>query len=93
MGGTPTEVPERYREASPKAMLPLGVRQYLVAAAVLALPDAQAYETAARARGDSARVLSVTTGGHFGVIAPGTPFWLPVHEFIREAFGLRRGVP
>ena len=93
MGGTPDEVPERYREASPKAMLPLGVRQYLVAAAVLALPDAQAYETAARARGDSARVLSVTSGGHFGVIAPGTPFWRPVHEFIREAFGLPRRVP
>lgn len=88
MGGTPGEVPERYREASPKAMLPLGVRQYLVSAMVLTASDAQAYENAARASGDSATVLSVTTGGHFGVIAPGTPFWLPVHEFIRAAFGL-----
>jgi hypothetical protein len=69
-------------------MLPLGVRQYLVSAAVLTPADAQAYETAARARGDSATVLSVTTGGHFGVIAPGTPFWPPVHEFIRQAFGM-----
>jgi pimeloyl-ACP methyl ester carboxylesterase len=88
MGGTPATVPERYHDASPKEMLPLGVRQYLVSAAVLTPVDAQAYETAARARGDSATVLSVTTGGHFGVIAPGTPFWPPVHEFIRQAFGM-----
>ena len=90
MGGTPDEAPDRYRDASPKAMLPLGVPQYLVSAAVLSLADAQAYQTAARAGGDRAEVLSVTTGGHFGVIAPGTPFWQPVYEFIREAFGLTR---
>jgi len=88
MGGTPAEVPGRYRDASPKEMLPLGVRQYLVSAAVLSLGDAHAYETEARARGDSVIVLSVTTGGHFGVIAPGTPFWTPVHQFIRQAFGM-----
>lgn len=88
IGGTPGVVPERYRDASPKEMLPLGVRQYLVSAAVLTATDAHAYETAARAAGDSATVLIVTAGGHFGVIAPGTPFWPPVHEFIRRAFGL-----
>lgn len=88
MGGTPAAVPERYHDASPKEMLPLGVRQYLVSAVVLTPADAHAYETAARALGDSATVLSVTTGGHFGVIAPGTPFWPPVHDFIRQAFGL-----
>ncbi len=93
MGGTPAEVPDRYRDGSPKAMLPLGARQYLVSAAVLTLADAQAYQTAARARGDSAAVLNVTTGGHFGVIAPGTPFWPPVHQLIREAFGLPRQTP
>jgi acetyl esterase/lipase len=88
MGGTPAEVADRYREASPREMLPLGVRQYLVSAAVLSPADAQAYEMAARTRGDSARVLNVISGGHFGVIAPGTQFWPPVHGFIREAFGL-----
>jgi len=35
-------------------------------------------------------VLIVTTGGHFGMIAPGTVFWPPVRDFIREAFGLSR---
>jgi acetyl esterase/lipase len=88
MGGTPATVPERYREASPKEMLPLGVRQYLVSATVLTAVDAQGYEAAARAAGDSAFVLADTSGGHFGVIAPGTTFWTPVRAFIRRALGL-----
>jgi len=88
MGGTPASVPERFRDASPKDALPLGVRQYLVSAAVLMPADAHAYESAARAAGDSVAVLVVTSGGHFGVIAPGTPFWPPVRDFIRLAFGL-----
>ena len=88
MGGIPAAVPKRYREASPKEMLPLGVRQYLVSAAVLTAADAQRYEVAARAAGDSAFVLAVTSGGHFGVIAPGTTFWTPVRAFIRQALGL-----
>jgi hypothetical protein len=88
MGGTPATVPERYREASPKEMLPLGVRQYLVSATVLTAVDAQGYEAAARVAGDSAFVLADTSGGHFGVIAPGTTFWTPVRAFIRQALGL-----
>ena len=88
MGGTPDAVPDRYRDGSPKEMLPLGARQYLVSAAVLTVPDARAYEAAARAAGDSVSVVIVTTGGHFGVIAPGTPSWSPVHEIILQAFGL-----
>ena len=88
MGGTPEAVPERYRDGSPRAMLPLGVRQYLVGATVLTAADAQSYDTAARAAGDSVSVLVDTTGGHFGVIAPGTPFWPPVHTIILQAFGL-----
>jgi acetyl esterase/lipase len=88
MGGTPAAVPERFREASPQEMLPLGPAQYLVSAAVLTAVDAHAYQRSARAAGDSASVLEVTDGGHFGVIAPGTPFWPPVRDFIRRALGL-----
>ena len=88
MGGTPDAMADRYRVASPKEMLPLGLRQFLVSAAVLTAIDAHAYETAARAAGDSVSVLVVTMGGHFGVIAPGTPFWPPVHELILQAFAL-----
>ncbi len=88
MGGTPADVPERFRAASPKEMLPLRLRQYLVSATVLTGNDARTYQSAARAAGDSASVLVVTDGGHFGVIAPGTSSWPPVRAFIRQAFGL-----
>jgi acetyl esterase/lipase len=88
MGGTPAEVPGRYGDASPNEMLPLGVHQYLVNATLVNASDTRAYETAARALGDSVTVSSVTTGGHFGVIAPGTPAWLPVRQVIRRAMGL-----
>ncbi len=88
MGGTPEVVPQRYHDGSPKEMLPLGVHQYIVGAAVISETDAHAYKMAARVAGDSAAVLIVKEGGHFGVIAPGTPYWTPVHEFIRRAFGL-----
>lgn len=89
MGGPRDSVPERYRQASPIEMLPIGVRQYLVSAAVLTAVDAHAYESAARAAGDSVRVLVAPEGGHFGVIAPGTPFWPPVRDFILAAIGMR----
>lgn len=93
MGGTREAEPDRYRQGSPIEMLPIGVRQYLVSATVLTVADAQAYESAARAAGDSARVLVAAAGGHFGVIAPDTPFWPPVRDFIRAAFGLAPAGP
>lgn len=93
MGGTRVEMPGRYREASPIEMLPIGVRQYLVSAAVLSAAAARAYESAARTAGDSVTVLVAPEGGHFGVIAPGTPFWPPVRDLIRSAFGLAPSGP
>lgn len=85
MGGTPAEVPDRYRAGSPGSMLPLGVRQYLLASAVMTTDDAIAYQTAARAAGDSVSIFTGLAGGHFGVIAPGTPFWPPVREVFLQA--------
>ena len=56
--------------------------------ALLTAADAQTYQTAARASGDSVLVTHVPTGGHFGVIAPGNLAWLPVRQVIRQAVGL-----
>jgi pimeloyl-ACP methyl ester carboxylesterase len=50
MGGTPAEVPERYRDGSPREMLPLRSQQFLVSAAVLDSVSARAYETGPRCR-------------------------------------------
>ena len=70
LGGTPTEQPVRYRDASPQTELPLGVPQVLVSARFL-LPDAaQRYARIAKDKGDAVETIDLTTG-HFEPIAPG----------------------
>ncbi len=88
MGGTPSEQPARYRDASPREMLPLGVPQYLVAAPVLTADEAQQYQAAARTLGDSVTVLAVTDGNHFDVIGPGRTAFAAVLALLRRAIGL-----
>ena len=81
MGGTPAEKPERYAQASPKQMLPLGVRQFLIGAAILTPGLAQEYVVAAKDKGDRVQVLSIDSG-HFEVIAPGRDEWTSVEGLI-----------
>jgi acetyl esterase/lipase len=88
VGGTPMEQAGRYREASPQEMVPLGVPQYLVAAAVLRPDEALRYQERARAAGDSVAVLPITNGGHFDVIGPGRAAFPAVLSFLRQAMGL-----
>jgi acetyl esterase/lipase len=90
VGGTPRERPERYREASPAELLPLGVPQTLVATAVLSSASAERYRAAATAKGDLVDVLAPTGAGHFGPIAPGEPAWNAVKQRVLEHLGLRK---
>ena len=83
MGGTPGERPERYRQASPQSLLPLGVPQFLVAAAVLTPDKAREYQKLARAKGDRVEILALDAG-HFDVIAPGQKAWSAVEQLILE---------
>ena len=71
-------------------MLPLGVPQHLVAAAVLSPDDAVRYQARARSAGDSVSVLAVTNGNHFDVIGPGREAFPAVLSFMRQAMGLPR---
>jgi acetyl esterase/lipase len=87
MGGTPADQPERYRQASPQDLLPLGVPQFLVSAAVLTPAKAQEYQKIAQAKGDRVVVLDLDTG-HFEPIAPGEKAWASVKLMIlNQAFG------
>jgi pimeloyl-ACP methyl ester carboxylesterase len=75
--GMPDEVPDRYRLASPRERLPLGVPvRCLHARDDDTVPFSQSvdYVQAARAAGDDASLVEVT-GGHFGVIDPAAPAW------------------
>lgn len=75
IGGTPADQPRRYDEASPVTRLPISARQSLIASVVLTPDEAEAYRAAAAAKGQAVDVLTVQNGGHFDIIAPGTPVW------------------
>lgn len=83
VGGSPAEVVERYRDASPIELLPLGVEQILITGAEdKAVPPelGREYEGAARKSGDKVRFIVVDKAGHFEVIAPGSSAWPTVEE-------------
>src|SRR2546422_749172 len=62
LGGSPSEVPERYAAASPAALLPLGVRQVLVHGDrddIVPPAQSRAYCQAAIAMGDDVELLEL----------------------------------
>ncbi|QRN96528.1 alpha/beta fold hydrolase [Archangium violaceum] len=85
LGGTPTQVPERYALASPSALLPLGVRQVLVHGEEdTTVPVTLSVEYHARATklGDSVRLVSLPGTEHFEVIDPRAKEWPRVVEAV-----------
>jgi acetyl esterase/lipase len=87
IGGSPAEVPERYREASPSEMLPLGVPQVLVWGTQDTLRPlwvGEAYAKAAAASGDQVRLLTVDALGHFEIASPHSRAWPKVLHAIRS---------
>ncbi|HSF99758.1 MAG TPA: alpha/beta hydrolase [Vicinamibacterales bacterium] len=88
MGATAAQAPDRYRQASPVELLPLGVRQVLAVGdsdGVMPERARNAYGAAARAAGDDVDVVVVPDAGHFEVIAPTTPAWQVVRNLLLEA--------
>ena len=86
LGGTPTTVPERYAQASPIRLLPLGVPQVLILGEhedFVPLPLAQAYARAAAGVGDSVRLLVIPGVGHFETASPRASTWPLVESAIR----------
>lgn len=73
MGGSATAVPDRFAQASPSQLLPLGVPQYIVSATFVPLAAARRYSDMATALGDSVAITDQTNSGHYEMITPGTP--------------------
>jgi len=76
VGGTPAEVPARYRRASPVEALPTGTRVGLVhgrADVIVPVTQSETYAAAARAAGDDVTLDTVPDTGHFEVIDPTHP--------------------
>lgn len=86
LGGGPGEVPERYAQASPVELLPLGVRQRLlhgVLDPIVPVEQSGRFAERARALGDDSQVWLVEGAGHFDVIAPFAPAGARVEEAVR----------
>jgi acetyl esterase/lipase len=85
MGGTPSEVPERYASADPMRLIPLGVPVLLVHGAddqtVPALRSRR-YAEAARAAGDAAELFEPSPGGHRAHLDPRSQAWQAAAEWV-----------
>lgn len=84
LGGTPEEVPDRWRDASPSSFLPLGVPQVMLAGEsdrIMPRDRLDAWAAAARAAGDSVEVTVVPNAAHHEVMSPRAVTW----PFVRDA--------
>jgi acetyl esterase/lipase len=83
LGGMPDDVPDRYAAASPRELLPLGVRQILVHGdADVDVPYAQSV-TYAEAAGDEAELVTLEDAGHFEPVDPAASYWPRVIEAVK----------
>jgi acetyl esterase/lipase len=87
LGGTPTEVPEHYREADPMK-LGVGVRQWLIHGAaddVVPVEFSRDYVKAKRAGKEDADLVEIAGAGHFEVVDPRTGAWNEVERAVVQA--------
>ncbi len=86
LGGTPATVPERYAQASPRRLLPVGVPQVLIVGQYeefVPLALAQEYVAAARQAGDTVQLEVISGVGHFEIASPQASTWPRVRSSIR----------
>jgi pimeloyl-ACP methyl ester carboxylesterase len=83
LGGAPTDVPHRYRIASPRALLPLGIRQYIIhgdADVVVPARFSQAYSATAHSAGDDIRSDFLPGVDHMAFLDPASA----AHQHLRR---------
>lgn len=89
LGGGPKDVPDRYRDASPTKLLPLGVPQVCISGLrdqAVPFTHGKTHAEAARKAGDEARFVELPEAGHFEVVAPTSAIWETIErEILRSA--------
>ena len=88
LGGTPSEVEDRFTRASPISMVPFGITQILVTGELDPIvPRAQAasFAEAALQMGDSVAVVEIARAGHFELVDPSHDAFHSVRDAVLEA--------
>ncbi|MBA3868852.1 MAG: alpha/beta hydrolase [Anaerolineae bacterium] len=81
MGGTPEQVPDHYQSASPKELVPLGVRQiHIIGELDELLSNVRSYIEAAQTAGDDAQLMIIPQADHFELVVATTAAWTTVRE-------------
>lgn len=97
LGGSPKRIPCRYQQASPAALLPLGVphRHIVGSEDTIVSPDhVRCFVDAAALAGDAAQLVVLARAGHFEPVVPTSLAWLAVLEAARSLVGFdERGTP
>ena len=89
MGGSPDQVPDLYRRASPIELLPLRLPQVLIHGEkddIVPLEIARRHAEAAARKGDRVKLLPLPNAGHFELIDPRTPHYSVVRDAVRDLF-------
>jgi acetyl esterase/lipase len=84
VGGSPASLPERYRQASPLALRPLGVPQRHIAGRddlIVPVDYLQQY-VAAAAEQDDVQLNILEATGHFEPVVANTPAWATVKQAV-----------
>jgi acetyl esterase/lipase len=87
LGGSPQDLPDRYRSASPIELVPLGVAQRVLHGTnddIVPLEISRRYVAAAKKSGDDSQLIEVTGAGHFELIDPRSSAWSAVEEAVFE---------
>lgn len=91
LGGTPEQVAEHYKVASPIERLPLKKKTILVHGEkddIVPIEIAQRYEAAAKKAGDKVKLIALPGTGHFELIDPRKPAWAEVEASVMELLKL-----
>jgi len=87
LGGSPQDLPDRYRSASPIELVPLGIAQRVLHGDnddVVPLEISRRYVAAAKKSGDDSKLIEVAGAGHFELIDPRSSAWPVVKEAVLE---------
>lgn len=92
LGGTPDQVPERYRDADPMQLaVPSDTQQCLIHGAeddIVPVAHSREYAEGKQKQGEHVRFLEVASAGHFDLIDPQSRAWPRVEGAVFDLLGL-----